>query len=86
MFEEDKLRNMVVDLKLGEISESLDEMLSNISKDNIYYNEISKTKNRVDELKKEYKDYDEEMLFLEFRGWFCINMEKEILSYIKGVF
>ena len=78
MFKEDKLRKMVIDLKLGETSENFEEMLEKVSKDNRLYKELVKTS------KKE--TIDRTMLFYEFRAWFTHNMEQEILSYVKGVF
>lgn len=86
MLNENKLEQMVIDLKLGETSESLEEMLEKISKDNIHYQEIVKANNKKEKSKQANKDFDEEMLFLEFRGWFCVYMEQDILSYLKGVF
>ncbi len=86
MFNENKLEKMVIDLKLGETSENFEEMLEKIGKDNIHYEDIVKANEDKEKLKKEHKDFDEEMLFLEFRGWFCVYMEQDILSYLKGVF
>ena len=43
MFNEDKLRDMVIDLKLGESSESFEEMLEKVSQDNRLYGELVKT-------------------------------------------
>lgn len=77
MFNEDELRKMVVDLKLGETSENFEEMLEKVSKDNRLYKEIE----RVNSLKRK-----DDMLFMEFRSWFAHNMELDILSYVKGVF
>ena len=77
MFNEDKLRNMVIDLKHGESSESFEEMLAKVSQDNRLYGELVKTS------KKE--TIDKTMLFYEFRAWFTRNMELDILSYLKGV-
>ncbi|MCI6457281.1 MAG: hypothetical protein MSA56_06225 [Clostridium sp.] len=77
MFNEDKLRDMVIDLKLGESSESFEEMLEKVSQDNRLYGELVKTS------KKE--TIDKTMLFYEFRAWFTRNMELDILSYLKGV-
>ena len=77
MFNEGKLKDMVIDLKLGESSESFEEMLEKISKDNRLYGELVKTS------KKE--TIDKTMLFYEFRAWFTRNMELDILSYLKGV-
>ena len=77
MFNEDKLRDMVIDLKLGESSESFEEMLEKVSQDNRLYGELVKTS------KKE--TIDKTMLFYEFRAWFTHNMELDILSYLKGV-
>lgn len=77
MFNEDKLRDMIVDLKLGESSESFEEMLEKVSQDNRLYGELVKTS------KKE--TIDRTMLFYEFRTWFTRNMEFDILSYLKGV-
>ena len=77
MFNEDKLRDMVIDLKLGESSESFEEMLEKVSQDNRLYGELVKTS------KKE--TIDRTMLFYEFRTWFTHNMELDILSYLKGV-
>lgn len=77
MFNEDKLRDMVIDLKLGESSESFEEMLEKVSQDNRLYGELVKTS------KKE--TIDKTMLFYEFRAWFTSNMELDILSYLKGV-
>lgn len=77
MFNEDKLRDMVIDLKLGENSESFEEMLEKVSQDNRLYGELVKTS------KKE--TIDKTMLFYEFRAWFTRNMELDILSYLKGV-
>ena len=77
MFNEDKLKDMVIDLKLGESSESFEEMLEKVSQDNRLYGEIVKTS------KKE--TIDKTMLFYEFRAWFTRNMELDILSYLKGV-
>ena len=77
MFNEDKLRGMVIDLKLGESSESFEEMLEKVSQDNRLYGELVKTS------KKE--TIDKTMLFYEFRAWFTRNMELDILSYLKGV-
>jgi len=76
MFNEDKLRDMVIDLKLGESSESFEEMLEKVSQDNRLYGELVKTS------KKE--TIDRTMLFYEFRAWFTHNMELDILSYLKG--
>lgn len=76
MFNEDKLRDMVIDLKLGESSESFEEMLEKVSQDNRLYGELVKTS------KKE--TIDKTMLFYEFRAWFTRNMELDILSYLKG--
>ena len=76
MFNEDKLRDMVIDLKLGESSESFEEMLEKVSQDNRLYGELVKTS------KKE--TIDKTMLFYEFRAWFTHNMELDILSYLKG--
>ena len=86
MFNEKKVEKMVIDLKLGETSENFEEMLEKIDKDNIHYEDIVKANKNKEKLKKEHKDFDEEMLFLEFRGWFCVYMEQDILSYLKGVF
>ena len=77
MFNKDKLRDMVIDLKLGESSESFEEMLEKVSQDNRLYGELVKTS------KKE--TIDKTMLFYEFRAWFTHNMELDILSYLKGV-
>ena len=77
MFNEGKLKDMVIDLKLGESSESFEEMLEKISQDNRLYVELVKTS------KKE--TIDKTMLFYEFRAWFTRNMELDILSYLKGV-
>ena len=77
MFNEGKLKDMVMDLKLGESSESFEEMLEKISQDNRLYGELVKTS------KKE--TIDKTMLFYEFRAWFTRNMELDILSYLKGV-
>lgn len=77
MYNEDKLRDMVIDLKLGESSGSFEEMLEKVSQDNRLYGELVKTS------KKE--TIDREMLFYEFRAWFTRNMELDILSYLKGV-
>lgn len=77
MYNEDKLKDMVIDLKLGESSESFEEMLKKVSQDNRLYKEIVR-------VSKE-ETIDREMLFLEFRTWFCDNMELDILSYLKGV-
>lgn len=77
MFNEDKLRDMVIDLKLGESSESFEEMLEKVSQDNRLYGELVKAS------KKE--TIDKTMLFYEFRAWFTHNMELDILSYLKGV-
>lgn len=77
MYNEDKLRDMVIDLKLGESSESFEEMLEKVSQDNRLYGELVKTS------KKE--TIDRTMLFYEFRAWFTHNMELDILSYLKGV-
>ena len=77
MFNEDKLKDMVIDLKLGESSESFEEMLEKVSQDNRLYGELVKTS------KKE--TIDKTMLFYEFRAWFTRNMELDILSYLKGV-
>ena len=77
MFNEGKLKDMVIDLKLGESSESFEEMLEKVSQDNRLYGEIVKTS------KKE--TIDKTMLFYEFRAWFTRNMELDILSYLKGV-
>lgn len=76
MINEEKLKQMVIDLKLGESSESFEEMLNKIDKDNRLYNELVKTS------KKE--TIDRTMLFYEFRAWFVRNMELDILSYLKG--
>lgn len=76
MYNEDKLRDMVIDLKLGESSESFEEMLEKVSQDNRLYGELIKTS------KKE--TIDRTMLFYEFRAWFTHNMELDILSYLKG--
>ena len=76
MYNEDKLRDMVIDLKLGESSESFEEMLEKVSQDNRLYGELVKTS------KKE--TIDRTMLFYEFRAWFTRNMELDILSYLKG--
>jgi len=76
MYNEDKLRDMVIDLKLGESSESFEEMLEKVSQDNRLYGELVKTS------KKE--TIDRTMLFYEFRAWFTHNMELDILSYLKG--
>ena len=78
MFNEKELEQMVVDLKLGESSESFEEMLEKVSQDNRLYKELVKTS------KKE--TIDRTMLFYEFRAWFTRNMELDILSYVKGVF
>lgn len=86
MFNEKKLEKMVIDLKLGETSQNFEEMLENINQDNKLYKELLEVYKRIPTLKKEHKDFDEEMLFLEYRGWFCVSMEQEILSYVKGVF
>ena len=77
MFNEDKLRDMVIDLKFGESSESFEEMLEKVNQDNRLYGELVKTS------KKE--TIDRTMLFYEFRAWFTRNMELDILSYLKGV-
>lgn len=77
MFNEDKLRDMVIDLKFGESSESFEEMLENVNQSNRLYGELVKTS------KKE--TIDRTMLFYEFRAWFTRNMELDILSYLKGV-
>ena len=77
MFNEGKLKDMVIDLKLGESSESFEEMLEKVSQDNRLYEELVKTS------KKE--TIDKTMLFYEFRAWFTRNMELDILSYLKGV-
>ena len=77
MFNEGKLKDMVMDLKLGESSESFEEMLEKVSQDNRLYGELVKTS------KKE--TIDKTMLFYEFRAWFTRNMELDILSYLKGV-
>ena len=77
MFNEGKLKDMVIDLKLGESSESFEEMLEKVSQDNRLYGELVKTS------KKE--TIDRTMLFYEFRAWFTRNMELDILSYLKGV-
>lgn len=77
MFNEGKLKDMVIDLKLGESSESFEEMLEKVSQDNRLYGELVKTS------KKE--TIDKTMLFYEFRAWFTHNMELDILSYLKGV-
>lgn len=77
MFNEGKLKDMVIDLKLGESSESFEEMLEKVSQDNRLYGELVKTS------KKE--TIDKTMLFYEFRAWFTRNMELDILSYLKGV-
>lgn len=76
MFNEGKLKDMVIDLKLGESSESFEEMLEKVSQDNRLYGELVKTS------KKETTD--KTMLFYEFRAWFTRNMELDILSYLKG--
>jgi len=78
MFNEEKLQNMVIDLKLGENSESFEEMLEKIGQDNRLYKELVRVS------KKE--TIDRTMLFYEFRAWFTRNMEIDILSYLKGVF
>ena len=77
MFNEGKLKDMVIDLKLGESSESFEEMLEKVSQDNRLYGELVKTS------KKE--TIDKTILFYEFRAWFTRNMELDILSYLKGV-
>lgn len=77
MFNEDKLRDMVIDLKFGESSESFEEMLEKVNQDDRLYGELVKTS------KKE--TIDRTMLFYEFRAWFTRNMELDILSYLKGV-
>lgn len=78
MFSEKKLEKMVVDLKLGESSESFEEMLGKVSQDNRLYKELVKTSKE--------ETLDRTMLFYEFRAWFTRNMELDILSYVKGVF
>lgn len=78
MFNEKKLEKMVVDLKLGESSESFEEMLGKVSQDNRLYKELVKTSKE--------ETLDRTMLFYEFRAWFTRNMELDILSYVKGVF
>ena len=78
MFNEKKLEKMVVDLKLGESSESFEEMLGKVSQDNRLYKELVKTSKE--------ETIDRTMLFYEFRAWFTRNMELDILSYVKGVF
>ena len=77
MFNEDKLRDMVIDLKFGESSESFEEMLEKVNQDNRLYGELVKTS------KKE--TIDRTMLFYEFRACVTRNMELDILSYLKGV-
>lgn len=86
MFNEKELEQMVVDLKLGETSENFKEMLEKINENNKFHKELLKVYESIPTLKEEHKDFDEEMLFLEYRGWFCVRMEQEILSYVKGVF
>lgn len=86
MFNEKELEQMVIDLKLGETSENFKEMLEKINENNKFYKELLKVYESIPTLKEEHKDFDEEMLFLEYRGWFCVRMEQEILSYVKGVF
>ena len=78
MFNEKELEQMVVDLKLGESSESFEEMLEKVSQDNRLYKELVKTSKE--------ETLDRTMLFYEFRAWFTRNMELDILSYVKGVF
>ena len=77
MFNKGKLKDIGIDLKLGESSESFEEMLEKVSQDNRLYGELVKTS------KKE--TIDKTMLFYEFRAWFTRNMELDILSYLKGV-
>lgn len=43
MFNEKELEQMVIDLKLGETSESFEEMLGKVSQDNRLYKELVKT-------------------------------------------
>lgn len=72
-----KLEEMVIDLKLGETSESFEEILEKINKDNRLYNELIKA--------SKHETSDRTMLFYEVRAWFARNMELDILSYLKGV-
>lgn len=78
MFSEKELEKMVIDLKLGETSESFEEMLGKVSQDNRLYKELVKTSKE--------ETIDRTMLFYEFRAWFTRNMELDILSYVKEVF
>lgn len=73
----EKLESMVIDYKMGESADNFEEMLDSIDEHNPYYQELVKT--------SEQETQDREMLFLEFRGWFCVRMEQDILSYLKGV-
>lgn len=78
MFNQEKLQEMVVDLKIGESSESFEEMKDKLNQSNRLYNELVKN--------SEKETIDRTMLFYEFRSWFCRNMELDILSYVKEVF
>ena len=78
MFNQEKLQEMVVYLKIGESSESFEEMKDKLNQSNRLYNELVKN--------SEKETVDRTMLFYEFRSWFCRNMELDILSYVKEVF
>ena len=60
MFNEGKLKDMVIDLKLGESSESFEEMLEKVSQDNRLYGELVKTskKETIDKTMELMKEYD----------------------------
>lgn len=74
---DNKLTDMVLDLKCGETCNTFEEMLERIDKNNRLYNEIIKT--------SEKETIDKQMLFYEFRVWFVRNMELDILVYLKEV-
>lgn len=75
------LEDLTIDLKCIECSDSYDEMLSNLGKDNELYKELYEVREKDKERNKEY--YNEDLLFFECRSCYAKRLEETIMTLLK---
>ena len=78
----DLLQDLTIDLKCIECSNSYEEMLSNLGKDNELYEELYEVREKDKERNKEH--YNEDLLHIECSSYYIKRLEETIMTLLKS--
>ncbi len=85
MLNKEKLTDMVQDLKIVESADNFEDILNNLSKDNVYYKMVEQAKESADNNSKEYGEIAYKTALIDLQAQAVANMEIDILTYLKEV-